>query len=253
MLLHKILPRFQFPIDFKGDIKLSGTTNGIEDAVGCYDSYLRRQLGKERELKQRTSKSKLIIAASPKDVLLASSKVCWRSNPGNLQFLELINQRKDEYNNAKTSKLDQLCISWDIVKSIQDDFGGRFLLRKRINEIEQDSSNSSGGRFDDPTTTDSYDDEEEMSSQDDDDDTNSEEEDDTANVLNIASWYIMSDDYCQQYVTKEPSKYCSKTDDAATANSRGGGGDVGVGKQSFADNTTRLNRDSNNSSLSKRI
>ena len=68
--------------------------------------------------------SNTIVAATDLDVLLGRGKPSQR-HPGNLQLSKLIEERQVEYHSADKARKVEL--SWEIVKAVQYELGGRFL------------------------------------------------------------------------------------------------------------------------------
>lgn len=187
LLRCKIIPRYHFPIDFEGNLILSDKLKANMSVCngGYYDEFLQQQLTNERRYRQGLRDKNFVDAASSKDVLMLSSPICWTKNPGNLQLLDVIEERRDEYNGT-SSNLEQLCISWDVVKILQDDNGGRFLLRRRLMK-----GIHKGNSSDTQSTVDASVDDEKK--------------------VDTASWRIMSDDECQKLVSNQLSKNDSST------------------------------------------
>ena len=73
-----------------------------------------------------------ISAATDKDVLLGRG-IPYQFHPGNKVLSNLIDSKMDEYFHC-SSKFEKTMVSWNIVKYIQTDIGGRFLERDNSNE-----------------------------------------------------------------------------------------------------------------------
>lgn len=63
-------------------------------------------------------------AANNADVLLGKGWSC-QNHPGNLELAKLIEGRQMMYHNA--SKFDKVCMSWELLRYVQNEMGGRFL------------------------------------------------------------------------------------------------------------------------------
>ena len=77
----------------------------------------------------------LVRVASDTDVLLGRG-VPIQTHPGNVRLGDLIDSYREEYDNPTLTRGRKTAIAWDIVRTIQDKMGGRFL--------EKDVSNGSG-------------------------------------------------------------------------------------------------------------
>lgn len=77
------------------------------------------------------------IVATDKDVLLGRG-IPYQNHPGNIRLSKIIEQRLDEFNNAST-KFHKTIITWDVLKTVQEEYGGRFL--------EKDGSSDDDGNF----------------------------------------------------------------------------------------------------------
>ena len=77
------------------------------------------------------------IVATDKDVLLGRG-IPYQNHPGNVRLSKIIEQRLDEFNNAST-KFHKTIITWDVLKTVQEEYGGRFL--------EKDGSGDDDGNF----------------------------------------------------------------------------------------------------------
>ena len=70
--------------------------------------------------------TKDIVLATDKDVLLGRGKP-FQSHPGNLALAKIIQEKEDEFHAA--SKHQKTQMTWEILRTIQTQFGGRFLER----------------------------------------------------------------------------------------------------------------------------
>ena len=76
------------------------------------------------ETQQVGHNSLAVDVASNKDVLLGRG-LPYQTHPGNIHLSKLIEERQDEYNDAP--KFHKTVITWEIVKRVQEEVGGRFL------------------------------------------------------------------------------------------------------------------------------
>lgn len=70
--------------------------------------------------------TKHVVTATDQDVLLGRGKP-YQTHPGNLQLAKILQDREDEFNSA--TKSQKTAITWEILRRIQNEFGGRFLER----------------------------------------------------------------------------------------------------------------------------
>ena len=86
--------------------------------------FIESRKAKERELKDKEANTNQVDAATDSDILLGRGRPS-QNHAGNVQLAKLIEERHPIY--SKADRFEKLCISWDIVKLVQNDIGGRFL------------------------------------------------------------------------------------------------------------------------------
>ena len=89
-----------------------------------YFKLLQDYQQKEHFAKQQRYSVDKIGAANNRDVLLGKGWSC-QNHPGNLELARLIEGRQAQYLNA--SKFDKVCMSWELLRYVQNEMGGRFL------------------------------------------------------------------------------------------------------------------------------
>jgi hypothetical protein len=87
-------------------------------------NFIETRKRKEEERRQEEKAQNLYDAALNNDILLGRGKPS-QNHPGNVHLARLIEDRRASYYEA--NRFDKLCISWEIVKMMQRDRGGRFL------------------------------------------------------------------------------------------------------------------------------
>ena len=114
-----------FPIDQNGNLK-----------KGVVDEYIQRLKTWEEEAERNRSQR---MDEMPGDVELATSKDVllgrgspYQTHPGNIRLGKIIETRQDEFN--KAPRFQKTVITWEIVKVIQRDIGGRFLERDEVTD-----------------------------------------------------------------------------------------------------------------------
>ena len=110
------------------------------------DEYIERQRSIEKERRHQKQQSQAVnlisntsdpkpspfvavpvvrIKATNNDVLLGRG-IPYQKHPGNIRLSQIIEQRLDEFNNAST-KFQKTILTWDVLKTVQEQYGGRFL------------------------------------------------------------------------------------------------------------------------------
>lgn len=117
------IPQSIWPLDISGMLR--------PEMISQYDVFDRfvssqRQREEDEKIKRMElqAASNTIDAATDLDVLLGRGKPSQR-HPGNLQLSKLIEERQLEYHSADKARKVEL--SWEIVKAVQYELGGRFL------------------------------------------------------------------------------------------------------------------------------
>ena len=98
-------------------------------------NYIQRQILQEQRDQHRHREeqedpngiSSKIVRATDNDVVLGRGTP-YQTHPGNIRLTDLTKQWFDEYH-FSNSKVDKTIITWDIVRTIQNKFGGRFLQK----------------------------------------------------------------------------------------------------------------------------
>ena len=127
----------------------------------------------------------------------------FEQNPGNMKLLILLRERQDEYNQT-SSYLEKICISWEIVKVIQEDMNGQFLELqvepdgKKDITIHPIDNNVRGETA--CNANESRDDEGGSSEK---KDSSRRGDDDHFPFNSVVSWRILSDDECQELVSEK--------------------------------------------------
>jgi hypothetical protein len=117
------VPLDSFPIDFQGNLKKKLFLSAV-------DAQRKRELATPaKSLKEEKEKEDDdecgVDGTFRKDVLVGLQQPCSRHNIGNLHLTGLIRKLQSKYDSSST--VDKICITWEIVKMIQEDLGGRFL------------------------------------------------------------------------------------------------------------------------------
>jgi hypothetical protein len=118
------VPLDSFPIDFQGNLK-------NDSFLAAVDAQRKRELPapakSEKEDKEEEDGERGVDGTFRKDVLVGLQPPYSPHNIGNLHLTGLIRKLQSKYDSSST--MDKICISWDIVKIIQEDLGGRFLVK----------------------------------------------------------------------------------------------------------------------------
>ena len=107
------IPISIFPVDITGEMR----KNFAEE-------FIAKCRAREQALREKETKANQIDAATDRDILLGRGRPS-QNHAGNVQLAKLIEERHSSY--TKADRFEKLCISWDIVKLIQSDRGGKFL------------------------------------------------------------------------------------------------------------------------------
>lgn len=104
-------------VDHEGSLKKEFVMNCIQrHSTTDVPSYATEHVDSQNNV--------VVDIASNKDVLLGRG-LPYQTHPGNIHLSKLIEERQDEYNDAP--KFQKTVITWEIVKRVQEEFGGRFL------------------------------------------------------------------------------------------------------------------------------
>ena len=102
-----------FPMDEDGNI--------LKDRM---TTYIEKRKKEEAKAKEKEAIEKEIYVPTCHDVLLGRGKP-FQNHSGNLQMVKLIEARHHAYMQA--NRFQKTCLSWEIVKNVQSEYGGRFL------------------------------------------------------------------------------------------------------------------------------
>ena len=84
----------------------------------------------------------VIEVATEKDVLLGRG-IPMQRHPGNVRLRKLIEDRQDEF--WRATKFEKTVIAYDIMKSVQNEWGGRFLERQQPSQSTTSAAAAGGG------------------------------------------------------------------------------------------------------------
>ena len=107
------IPISSFPVDIMGEMR---------DYFA--EEFIDKCRAREQAVKEKETTTNQIAAATDSDILLGRGRPS-QNHAGNVQLAKLIEERHPAY--TKADRFEKLCISWDIVKLVQSDRGGKFL------------------------------------------------------------------------------------------------------------------------------
>ena len=125
-LLSYGIPTSALSVDSDGNVRHDIIENYIAKQE-IRDSKLLDSIQQQESATDSNNGCIYVTCATDKDVLLGRG-VPYFTHPGNVQLTAIIEQRKDEIDHCST-KFEKTALSWDIVKQVQQDLGGRFLVK----------------------------------------------------------------------------------------------------------------------------
>ena len=114
-------------VDQKGDIK-DGVVEEYIERLKTWEAEADRKSLESMDVTKTISDVEI---ATSKDVLLGRGSP-YQTHPGNIRLGRIIETRQFEFNNAP--RFQKTVITWEIVKLIQRDVGGRFLERDEVTD-----------------------------------------------------------------------------------------------------------------------
>ena len=129
------IPSTLFLLDYEGNMKAGAVDRCVNNTKAAYpeqadliesDAVLSSGAGVSAKHKKNYNVGDLVEVATDIDVLLGRG-VPYQSHPGNMKLSKLIEESEEKFN--KASKFDKTVITWELVKVVQDEYGGRFLER----------------------------------------------------------------------------------------------------------------------------